>query len=100
VPKGHIDPGEHAHQSAEREALEEAGLRGRACRNAVGSYRYEKAAGPGEVQVFLLEVTDVLRRWPERKRRARVWVGAKEARRRVRDPGLRALLKRARQKPT
>jgi 8-oxo-dGTP pyrophosphatase MutT (NUDIX family) len=51
LPKGHIDPGNTAEETALIEALEEAGLEGRLLDRPIGSYRYEKwplmAEAPG-----------------------------------------------------
>jgi 8-oxo-dGTP pyrophosphatase MutT (NUDIX family) len=94
VPKGNIEPGEPPWASAQREALEEAGLVGRAEPSPLGRYRYTKRGLGREVEVFLLEVTEVLDRWLERRRRRRKWVELEAAVERVREPGLKALLTR------
>jgi 8-oxo-dGTP pyrophosphatase MutT (NUDIX family) len=92
VPKGHVEPGERPWASAQREALEEAGLVGRAKRSPVGRYRYTKHGLAREVDVFLLDVHEVLDRWRERRLRRRKWVELESAVERVREPGLKALL--------
>ena len=92
VPKGNIEPGEPPWAAARREALEEAGLVGRAERSPVGRYRYTKGGLVREVEVFLLDVTEVLDRWVERRLRRRKWVRLERAVERVREPGLKALL--------
>jgi 8-oxo-dGTP pyrophosphatase MutT (NUDIX family) len=92
VPKGNIEPGEPPWAAARREALEEAGLVGRAGRAPLGSYRYTKRGLAREVDVFPLEVREVLDRWVERRLRRRKWVRLERAVERVREPGLKALL--------
>jgi 8-oxo-dGTP pyrophosphatase MutT (NUDIX family) len=91
VPKGSIEPGEKPRQSALREALEEAGVIGELHGRPLGSYVYEKERGVYRVRVFLLRVTRVLDRWPERRRRDRTWVPVTKAAAQVR-PELRDVL--------
>jgi len=93
VPKGHVEPGETPRQSALREATEEAGLRGRIGARPCGSYEYRKGEEPRLVLVFLLRVTEQLRRWNEDHVRQRQWTRLDLAIRRVREPGLRQILR-------
>lgn len=93
IPKGIVDPGLSALESALKEAYEEAGIRGSAPETPFGEYSYEKWRGVCRVEVFLCEVTDVLDAWPEDWARRREWVTADEAARRVREPELRELLR-------
>jgi 8-oxo-dGTP pyrophosphatase MutT (NUDIX family) len=93
VPKGHVEPGETPRQSALREATEEAGLLGSIERRPCGSYEYEKEGEPRIVLVFLLRVTESLRRWSEDDVRRREWTRLDVAIRRVREPGLRDILR-------
>lgn len=95
VPKGHVEPGERPWASAQREALEEAGLVGRAERSPLGRYRYTKRGLAREVEVFLLDVQEVLDRWRERRLRRRKWVELEAAVERLREPELKALLRAA-----
>ncbi len=78
LPKGWIDEGESASESALREAMEEAGLVGRVVGAVLARYRYAKSAGRRGVAVFLMRVTGELERWPESHRRRR-WVSFEEA---------------------
>jgi 8-oxo-dGTP pyrophosphatase MutT (NUDIX family) len=48
-PKGRIDPGEMPWQAAEREALEEAGVRGRIQPELLATYPYEKRLSDGHL---------------------------------------------------
>ena len=56
LPKGVVEPGLSAVDSAVKEAWEEAGLEGLAAPQTVGTYRYEKWGGVCTVQVFPLQV--------------------------------------------
>jgi len=83
VPKGGIDEGHTARQTAHIECMEEAGVRGVLLNSELGHYSYEKADGAHRVQLFALRVTEVLSIWPENKRRKRQWLAVKEAAHRV-----------------
>jgi 8-oxo-dGTP pyrophosphatase MutT (NUDIX family) len=93
VPKGHVEKGETPRQSARREASEEAGLRGRLGLRPLGSYEYLKDREPHVVLVFLLLVTKEMRSWREDDVREREWIGVKQALKRVRERGLRHILR-------
>ena len=93
VPKGHIEQGQTAGETALQEAWEEAGLAGALQPEPVGSYLYEKAGMPYHVTVFLMHVTAVTDEWPEGSWRARCWVDPGRAVAQVEEPGLRKLLR-------
>lgn len=93
LPKGHVEPGESPRQSARREASEEAGLLGRVGWRPLGSYVYRKGDEPRQVVVFLMRVTRELPRWSEDDFREREWLRLEHALERVRERGLRALLR-------
>lgn len=80
VPKGIVEYGMSPAASAEKEAVEEAGVRGRIGASALGKYAYRKWGGTCEVEVFPLEVTDILpeAQWPEYYR-GRRWVTPEDA---------------------
>ena len=92
IPKGVIDPGSNAQESAAKEAYEEAGIRGRMSDTPVGEYQYEKWGGICTVKVFLLEVETVLDEWPEASTRQRQWLTVKDAARTVKEPELQSLI--------
>ena len=92
IPKGHIEDGQSARETALQEAWEEAGLAGMLDANRVGSYRYEKKGNLYHVTVFLMRVTESAPVWPEDDRRERLWINALQATRYVQDPGLRRVL--------
>jgi 8-oxo-dGTP pyrophosphatase MutT (NUDIX family) len=84
-PKGIIEAGDTAEQTALIEAHEEAGIRGRIVGEPVGEYRYQKWGTELEVTVFLMEVDAVDDDWQEAGMRQREWVDADEAMTRVAD---------------
>src|SRR5437763_16443818 len=74
IPKGLIEPGQTAGETALQESWEEAGLAGVLRPEPIGSYLYEKWCGVGHVTVFALDVTPLAPQWPERDVRERVWL--------------------------
>ncbi|HVU85811.1 MAG TPA: NUDIX hydrolase [Pirellulales bacterium] len=78
-PKGLIDPGETARQTALKEAQEEAGLRGNIVGEPLGEYQYAKWGVMLTVTVYLMEVTAVEESWLEADRRQRRWVAIESA---------------------
>ena len=95
VPKGCLEHGRTAEQIALQEAWEEAGLIGRLHSPPIGSYRYEKEGSRFEVMMFLMDVTTVVKNWPESRWRSRHWLLPAEAIARVRERGLRKLMRKA-----
>ncbi len=73
-PKGIVDPGETAQEAALKEALEEAGLRGRIIGTPLGTYQDAKWGTTLHVTVLLMEVTHCEERWHEDDVRERRWV--------------------------
>jgi 8-oxo-dGTP pyrophosphatase MutT (NUDIX family) len=98
IPKGLIDPGQTAAESALQEAWEEAGLVGLLEQEPLGSFLYEKWCGTCHVVVFLMQVTDVASSWPERELRQRVWLSPAGALARIDDPGLADIVRLALEK--
>jgi 8-oxo-dGTP pyrophosphatase MutT (NUDIX family) len=93
IPKGLIDPGHTAGESALLEAWEEAGLLGVLRPEPVGSYLYSKYGALYHVTVFVMEVTESRADWPERHVRQRNWLRADEALERIDDSGLREVVR-------
>src|SRR5215212_10181800 len=98
IPKGWPMRGLKPHRVAEREAYEEAGLKGQIGKVAVGVYAYEKRLGNGlavpcEVSVFPLQVTSQRKRWPEMGQRDGRWLSPGEAADLVQEEGLQHLLR-------
>ena len=93
IPKGHIEKGYSASESAAKEAFEEAGIEGTIIKPNVGSYTLKKQGRLHQVKVFLFHVTLELEKWPEKKMRKRKWVSLKKAGKKVYAKGLKQLLK-------
>lgn len=93
VPKGIVEPGLTPAASAEKEAWEEAGVRGRLRPDVVGRYQYAKWGGICTVEVFVLDVELVADQWPERELRQRRWLGTAEAAELVTEPELGRILR-------
>ena len=79
IPKGIIEQHMTASESAAKEALEEAGVLGIASEAMTAEYEYEKWGGICHVQVFPMEVAEVLDCWDEMHFRERRIVEAEEA---------------------
>jgi len=95
IPKGHLEPGKTAGQIALEEAWEEAGLVGVLRPEPVGSYLYTKFNNVYQVTVFVMDVTEMAKEWPEDSYRRRIWLDPAEAIDRVQEKGLRELIRAA-----
>ncbi len=85
--------------AAEREAYEEAGVRGTIGARSIGMFGYLKGLGKGRsihciVRVFPLEVSEMLRKYPEIGQRRVKWFSRAKAARKVGEPDLSALIRR------
>jgi 8-oxo-dGTP pyrophosphatase MutT (NUDIX family) len=96
-PKGHIEEGLSARQSAEKEAFEEAGVSGRLSPNRIGYYLYCKNIKENtrsyQVDVFAMSVKLVLESWPEEHKRQREWMSPENAANVVKEDDLRILIR-------
>jgi 8-oxo-dGTP pyrophosphatase MutT (NUDIX family) len=96
IPKGWTSKRIKDCKAAAREAREEAGVKGKILREAIGTYRYiKRELGNGaliEVRVFLLKVSKRCKRWPEKRERRRAWFDIEDAASRVSDPELSILI--------
>jgi len=92
IPKGIIDPGTTAAQSAAKEAYEEAGIHGDISSSPIGTYRYHKWGGECTVEVFLLKVHTELETWPEASVRQRRWMTITDAAHVIEEPQLQELI--------
>ncbi len=97
IPRGWPMKRKKPHQAAAIEAWEEAGVRGRVKKDAVGRYTYLKMLDNGDVvpcmvDVFQIEVTETDATFKEHGERLLEWVRPDEAARRVRDIELKSLL--------
>jgi 8-oxo-dGTP pyrophosphatase MutT (NUDIX family) len=100
IPKGNISAGATPAKAAEREAYEEAGVKGSITGSIpLGIYTYFKKLESGEaraaaVEVYLLRVKEQLKKWPEKAERKLSWVTTKEAVELIEEPGVVPLLRR------
>src|SRR4051794_25978980 len=83
IPKGWPKKGGPRH-TAESEAYEESGVRGRVHRKPLGSFKYKKKLDRKkrvriELKVYPLAVTKQAKQFPERKKRGIRWFSLKEA---------------------
>ncbi len=97
IPKGWPMEGKPAWAVAEREAYEEAGVKGTVHQEAIGHYMYDKGIAKGltvpcKVNVYALEVDDLCKNFPEKGQRKLEWVTCTEAAARVAEPGLKQLI--------
>ncbi len=92
VPKGIKEPDLSPQDSAAKEALEEAGIEGTVSRRSAGTYRYEKWGGTCTVEVFTMAVETIHDEWLE-SFRERQWLSVDQALERIREPGLRQILR-------
>lgn len=93
LPKGVKEPELSLRDSASKEALEEAGIRGDLDDEPIGHYDYAKWGGVCNVAVFPMAVTESVpdAEWAESHRQRR-WVPVKEAKRLLDEPALRKLV--------
>mgnify|MGYP000847564077 FL=1 len=93
IPKGVKEPELSLRDSASKEALEEAGVRGELDAEPIGHYDYAKWGGVCNVAVFPMAVSESVPEdeWEESHRERR-WVGPKEAKRLLDEPALRKLV--------
>ncbi|WP_293854951.1 NUDIX hydrolase [uncultured Alsobacter sp.] len=97
IPKGWPMKGKKPHRAAEREALEEAGVKGRIDRRAIGHYEAWKRLTDHfilcNVKVYPLEVREQRKKWREQGERRAVWFKAVDAADLVDEPGLRTIIR-------
>jgi ADP-ribose pyrophosphatase YjhB (NUDIX family) len=97
VPKGWPHKGIPLWQSAETEALEEAGVVGKIEISSIGTFKYDKKLREGSlrtvtVSVFALKVDREHAKWPEETERRRRWFAYAEAATIVQEPELRQII--------
>ncbi len=97
-PKGLIDPGETAVDTALKEAEEEAGLLGEICGEPLGNYDYTKWGRSLKVVVMLMRVSEAADLWQESQERDRKWVDRKSALRLIDRPQLKQFVTAATQR--
>jgi len=97
IPKGWPIPGKGPARSAQQEAFEEAGIKGKISSKPLGDYNYLKLLHDGEqlpcvVHVFGLRHVNLLDEWPEQGQRERRWFKPEEAAAAVFEAGLSEFL--------
>lgn len=97
IPKGWPIRGLKPHEAAEREAWEEAGVKGKARKRPLGYFTYLKTLDDGSkvpslVGVHLVEVKKAFTEFPESKERRVEWLSPVAAAVRVQEPELKGLL--------
>jgi rhodanese-related sulfurtransferase len=78
-PKGQIELGMSAFESAAKEAFEEAGVIGHTSPTLFGTYQQNKWGSRMQVRVYTMEVTEILDTWDEMRDRDRVILPLDEA---------------------
>jgi phosphohistidine phosphatase len=93
VPKGIMDPGLTARESAAKEAWEEAGVEGRIYDGSLGAYTCRKWGAACHVEVFAMEVTHLVaeKKWEE-SHRGREWLTPKRAAKRLKQKALEPMV--------
>ena len=99
VPKGWPIDGMSPPQTAEQEAWEEGGVKGKLRDRCVGIFRYDKALETGvdlpvSVAVYPIEVRKLADTFPEVGQRKRKWFAPKKAAARVNEPALKDILRK------
>jgi 8-oxo-dGTP pyrophosphatase MutT (NUDIX family) len=94
IPKGIIEGGLSARQSALKEAFEEAGIEGILDPGSVGKYSYKKWGGVCQVTVYACQVIKEHHEWPEMGMRERRWSSSEEVVNRINDENLLKLVRK------
>ncbi len=97
IPKGWPMNGKLAHAVAEREAFEEAGVKGKAEVKPLGLYGYMKGLDSGvelpcKVQVHALKVSGFASNYKEKGQREMAWFSCEDAAALVDEPGLKEII--------
>jgi phosphohistidine phosphatase len=93
IPKGIIEHDYSARNSAAKEALEEAGVKGSVHRKLLGIYRHRKFGQTCTVKVYPMRVTRIYKVWEEADR-DREWVSLEKALKLVSNDGLKRVIKK------
>lgn len=97
VPKGWPMKGKSGRKAATIEAEEEAGVVGKTLKQPAGVYSYWKRLSTRfirvNVTVYLLEVSEELANWQEKKKRQRAWLAPADAALLIDEPDLATLVK-------
>lgn len=94
IPKGIVEDDLTPRESAEKEALEEAGITGKTSKKSIGRYEYEKWGGKCIVEVFPCKVKSELEEWDEMHFRQRKWFPVDKALKKLKNEQLEVLIKK------
>jgi 8-oxo-dGTP pyrophosphatase MutT (NUDIX family) len=94
IPKGIIEEHLTPRESAEKEAFEEAGIKGNTHKNSIGIYKYKKWGGICEVEVYPFTVKSESDEWPEMAIRKRKWFPINKALKKINNKQLEILIKK------
>ena len=95
IPKGIIEDNHTPQESALKESVEEAGVWGIVSETKIGSYKYKKWGGTCNVQVYIMKVTKVFKKWEEDNFRERLWVPIEKAEKMIKKKKLVKLIYKA-----
>jgi 8-oxo-dGTP pyrophosphatase MutT (NUDIX family) len=93
IPKGIVEPNLTPQESALKEAIEEAGVKGKVSNDIFGTYEFVKWGNTCEVKVYLMKVDKQLDKWIE-DFRDRKWVDISKAVEMIDNTDLTKLVKR------
>lgn len=98
IPKGWPMKNRKPHEAAAIEALQEAGVRGKASKKSLGQYTYLKRLDTGVdvpciVDLYQIEAETLEDEFKEKGQRVLEWVTPSEASRRVQEPELKSILR-------
>ena len=94
VPKGIVELDLSPQKSAEKEALEEAGIEGEVMSKKIGDYEHNKWGDICTVSVYPMEVKVEHSHWAEEKERKRKWFSLKDAVKKVSNKDLSQIIEK------
>ena len=94
IPKGIVEDDLSPRESAEKEAFEEAGIKGKTDKKSIGSYKYNKWGGKCTVEVFPCKVKTEAEEWEEMHFRQRKWFPVDKALKKLKNKQLELLIKK------
>ncbi|MEJ2053908.1 MAG: NUDIX hydrolase [Calditrichaceae bacterium] len=94
IPKGFVEEGLTPQMSAAKEALEEAGIKGKVFPDAIGVYFQKKWGGDCRIETFAMQVENELDQWPEMDQRERKWLQAGKAVKQIYNRNLKKIVKK------
>lgn len=93
IPKGGISDGMSPHDSAAKEAWEEAGVIGQVIPDQFGTYKYRKQGNIYNVTMYLLPVEIVSEDYPEANQRQRQWLELTKAIQQIKTASLKRVFR-------